>query len=153
MRSLVVAILVLLLGGSFAHSIAGSEVSGEIGDEAIPGPNQISVWYQTPLGKFNVMPVQPIRESSQRDRDDLERCAWIYDGPSPYSHFRRAIVIERTTDFTIFLLDSAGVAADSLTYVGVEPGWYGLLFGTTDEVESIRIRSDGRIVGEWNEIH
>ncbi len=153
MRSSVVAILILLLGGSFARSVAASDVSSEIGDGAIPSPNQISVWYRTALGKFNVMPVQPIRESSQRDRADLERCAWIYDGPSPYSHFRRAIVIERKTDFTIFLLDSAGVAADSLIYVGVEPGWYGLLFGTTDEVESIRIRSDELIVGEWREIH
>jgi len=144
-------ILVLFLVGAFVASIAASDLSSEIGDEANQTTNQISVWYRTPFGKFNVEPIPPLHESSQRDSADPERRIWIYDGPHPFSSFRRAIVVERETDFTVLLFDSAGVAADSLIYAGMEPGWYGLLFGTTDEVESIRIRSGELIVGEWRE--
>jgi hypothetical protein len=142
-----------LIVGAIVPSVAASDRSDEVGDEASQAPNEISVWYQTPFGKFNVVPIPPIRESTQRDQADSEQSVWLYDRPHPFSSFRNAIVVERDADFTISLLDSAGFVVSSLTYVGVEPGWYALMYGTTGEVESIRIESSKLVIGEWSENH
>lgn len=148
LKALVVGVVVVVLAAlaSDMGTIANEplESSGTVGIV----PNRTSVWYQKPFGKFNVVPISPLQIPDPGETADLEQCIWVYDGPHPLSGFRRAIVVECTTNFAILFSYADGVTADSLVYEGVEPGWYAFL-SNTERIAACRIESGERVIAEW----